>query len=227
MAEQLTFDLPSEPALGRGDFFVSPSNAAAVEAIQSWHDWPQGKLVLIGPQGSGKTHLAHVWATIAEATIIRAADLREADVPDLARRAVAIEDASDIAGDGVAEAALFHLHNLAQEHGSAVMLTGRQPPLRWGLTLPDLQSRLQGSAIVTLSAPDDMLLAAVLVKLFADRQLHVEPRVVDWLTRNIERSFAAAIDIVDALDRTALRQSRAITQPLAARVLDKLSDGAR
>ncbi len=224
MAEQLTFDLPRQPALGRGDFFVSPGNAAAVEAIQGWHDWPQGKLVLFGPEGSGKTHLAHVWAALTGARLIASALLAEADVSDLAHTPLVVEDADRSAGDGDAEAALFHLHNLALERGLPLLLTARVPPARWRLDLPDLASRMQGSAIATLAAPDDALFSAVLVKLFADRQIAVDPNLVAWLTRRIDRSFAEAGRTVDALDRAALKEGKPITRSFAARVLDKLAN---
>ncbi|MDJ0631505.1 MAG: DnaA/Hda family protein [Rhodobacter sp.] len=224
MPEQLTFDLPREPALGRGDFFVSPANAAAVEAIQSWHDWPQGKLVLVGPTGSGKTHLAHVWAAMTGARIVAAAGLAAEDVPALAEGPVVAEDADRIAGDTAAEKALFHLHNLMREREAALMLTASLPPGRWGLGLPDLQSRVQGTAMVTLAAPDDVLISAVLVKLFADRQLDVAPDVLGYLAKNVERSFEAAGRLVAALDQAALTERRAVTRPFAARVLDKLRD---
>ncbi len=227
MAEQLTFDLPSEPALGRGDFFVSPANAAAVETIQSWHDWPQGKLVLAGPAGAGKTHLAHVWAAMTGARIEDARGLGAADVPALASGPLAVEDADRIAGDDRAERALFHLHNLMQERGHALLLTARTPPARWALALPDLASRMQGCALVTLSAPDDALLSAVLVKLFADRQVAVDARLIGYLTGRMERSFAGAGRLVEALDRAALAEGRAITRDLAKRVLDNLAGDAR
>lgn len=225
MAEQLTFYLPGEPALGRSDFFISPSNAAAVDAVQSWHDWPQGKLVLVGPSGSGKTHLAHVWAALTGAEIFAAADLARADFAGMQANAVVVEDADGIAGQPDAEQALFHLHNLAQQSGRALLITAATPPMRWGLVLADLASRMQGSAIATLGAPDEALLAAVLVKLFADRQLTVGPNVIGWLTLHMERSFEMAGRVVDELDRAALAQRRAVTQPLAASVLDKLGQG--
>lgn len=220
MTRQLTFDLPGQPALGRGDFFVSPGNAAAVEAIQSWHDWPQGKLVLIGPEGAGKTHLAHVWVALSRARLVSAGGLAEADLPELAAQAVVLEDTDRVAGDPRGEKALFHLHNLVLERGHALLLTARVPPIRWGLALPDLASRMQGSAIATLAAPDDALFSAVLVKLFADRQLVIDLNVIAFLTKRIERSFAAAGQVVDALDKAALEQSRPITRRFAAEVLD-------
>jgi len=219
MARQLTFDLPGQPALGRGDFFVSPGNAAAVEAVQGWHDWPQGKLVLVGPQGAGKTHLAHVWAAICDARIVAAGDLAGADVAALAGGPVAVEDADGLAGDAAGEEALFHLHNMVLAQGQPLLITAQTPPARWGLTLPDLASRMQGSALVSLAAPDDALLAAVLVKLFSDRQIAVEPGVIGYLTDRMERSFAEAGRLVEALDRAALSEKRRITKVLARQVL--------
>ncbi len=222
MARQLTFDLPVRAALGREDFFVSPANAAAVASVEEWRAWPARKMLLTGPEGSGKTHLVHVWAGLAEARIVPALELGGADIPALAAGPVAVEDADRVAGEAAAEAALFHLHNLVLAEGHALLLTAEYPAGRWGLTLPDLKSRMQGTATATLQPPDDTLLAAVLVKLFTDRQLSVDPKVIDWLTRHMDRSFAAAGALVDALDATALAERRAITQPFAARVLDKL-----
>ena len=222
MSEQLTFDLPSQPALGRGDFFVSPGNEAAVEAIQSWHDWPQGKMILVGPQGSGKTHLTHVWAAMTGAQIVNAGDVA-GQVEALASGAVAVEDADQIAGDRGAEEALFHLHNLVLAQGAALMITANAPPIRWGLELPDLASRMQGSAMVSLAPPDDALMAMVLVKLFNDRQIAIDADLVPYLMTRMDRSFAAAGQLVGALDQAALTQKRRITKALAAPVLDKLA----
>ncbi|MEL7114690.1 MAG: DnaA/Hda family protein [Pseudomonadota bacterium] len=221
MSSQLTFDLPNETALGRGDFYVSPANAAAVEAIQSWHDWPQGKLILVGPEGAGKTHLAHVWATMVAGQIVRAADV-SGQVETLAHQPVVVEDADGIAGDRAAEEALFHLHNLALADGVPVLITAAKPPARWGLRLPDLASRMQGSALVSLAAPDEPLLTALLVKLFADRQLTLEADVLGYLVPRMERSFAAAGQLVAAIDQAALVRHRRITKRLAGEVLDKL-----
>ncbi len=227
MARQLTFDLPVRRALGRGDFFVSPANAAAVAAVEGWRDWPACKMLLTGPEGAGKTHLVHVWASLSGARIVGARELGQADIPALVTEHVAVEDADVLAGDQAAEEALFHLHNLALAEGRSLLLTAEKLPARWGLSLPDLKSRMQGTATAELQPPDDTLLAAVLVKLFTDRQLSVEPKVIDWLTRNMDRSFAAAGALVDALDTAALAERRAITQPFAAGVLDKLrAEGA-
>ena len=223
MTEQLTFDLPAAPALGRSDFFVSPSNAVAVDTIQTSHDWPQGKLVLIGPTGAGKTHLAHVWAALTGARIVAAVDLADQKIGGLADGPVTVEDVDGIAGNRAAEEALFHLHNLVLANGAGLLITASQPPMRWGLGLPDLASRMQGSAIVTLDAPDDALLSAVLVKLFADRQVAIEPSLVSYLVSRMDRSFSGAAVVVDALDKAALSRKRPLSRVLAGEVLDKMA----
>ena len=220
MAEQLTFDLPARAALGRGDFFVSPANAVAVATVEGWRDWPLGRLALAGPAGAGKTHLAHVWAEQAGARILSARDLAGADGADLSSGPLAVEDAGRIAGDATAERALFHLINRMGETGQPLLMTGAEPPARWGVALPDLASRLQATHVAAIGAPDDVLLAAVMVKQFADRQLAVPPEVIRYLVDRMPRSFATAGEIVDRLDRAALREGRAITRRLAARLLD-------
>lgn len=220
MPRQLAFDLPVRPALGRGDFLVAPPNALALATVERG-DWPQGKLVLAGPEGAGKTHLAHVWAEQAGAAIVPADDLAAADIPALAARgAVAVEDADRIGGDAAAEAALFHLHNLLLAEGGRLLLTARTPPQRWRLALPDLASRMQAAGLAAIAPPDDVLLSAVLVKLFADRQLAVPPALIPWLVRRMDRSFAGAQRLVAALDARALAEGRPVTRALAQAVLD-------
>lgn len=219
---QLSFDLPVRPALGREDFFVSPANAEAVAMIESWETWPARKLILAGPTGSGKTHLAHVWAALSGARIIAATDLADADIPALALSPIAIEDADQTAGNRAAEEALFHLHNLSLAEGHTILLTAERPPHVWPLSLPDLMSRMQGTLVTQLRAPDDALLAAVLTKLFADRQIAPSPDTVPYLSRRIDRSFAAVREVVETLDAAALAERRAITRAFAAQVLDKM-----
>lgn len=227
MAEQLGFDLPSMPALGRNDFMVAPSNAVAVALIESWKNWPGGKLVLSGPQGAGKTHLAHVWATQSGARVIAASSLSEEDIPALARQSVAVEDVPEIAGNNAAQTALFHLHNLVLAEGQSLLLTGAGVPGLWPIELPDLLSRIAGTQIATLEPPDDALLTAVLAKLFADRQITAPPELLEYLTRRIDRSFASAQEVVAVLDAASLAQKRPLTRALAAAVLDKQGFAAR
>lgn len=220
MARQLTFDLPVRPALGRGDFFVSPANALALAALEAPGDWPAGKLMLIGPEGAGKSHLARVWANAEAAEVVAAADLATRPAPPQSR-AVVVEDADRIAGMRTAETALFHLHNLVLAEGGQLLLTARTAPGRWPMVLPDLASRLQATATARLGPPDDALLAAVLAKLFADRQIRVPPALIPWLVARMDRSFAAADALVASLDAAALAAGRPISLALARSVLDR------
>ncbi len=178
--KQLALPLPSRAAQGREDFYVTTANALAVAQIEGWQIWPSRKLVLSGPSGAGKTHLAHVWAGLTGARILRAATLAEADIPKLAEGPVCVEDVEAIAGDRANEEALFHLHNLLMEQGYYLLLTAQRPPAHWGLSLPDLQSRMMAAQAVQLHQPDDDLLSALIathnMELAArmDRQVRLE-----------------------------------------------------
>ncbi|MBB3993517.1 chromosomal replication initiation ATPase DnaA [Sulfitobacter undariae] len=218
---QLGLDLPVRTARGRDDFLVAPSNAMAVAMIENWRNWTSAKMVLSGPEGAGKTHLTHVWAQAAEAQIIAAVDLSVDDVPELARRAIAVEDVPEIAGNADAQTALFHLHNMVLAEGHSLLLTGTGPVAHWGITLPDLESRLRGTLEATIDSPDDALLSAVFVKLLADRQLMPPPDMIPYLLNRMDRSFAEANRIVTLLDRESLARKRPVTRALAAVVLDK------
>lgn len=220
MHRQLSFDLPVRAALGREDFFVAPANAMAVALIEGWQNWPGRKLVLEGPKGAGKTHLTHVWAQAAGARIITATALADTDIPALATGHVAVEDVPLIAGNAAAEHALFHLHNLILAEGQSLLLTADRPAAHWGLTLPDLASRMQGTTATRLDAPDDRLLTAVLAKLFADRQLIPTPDTIPYLVTHMDRSFDSARQLVAMLDTAALSQGRPINRKLAAEVLE-------
>ncbi len=222
MSLQLAFDLPSGEAFRRADFYPSPANAQALAAVEAWRDWPGGKLVLVGPAGAGKTHLAHIWAGLAGAEVISADKLLETDLHDLAQGPVAVEDADRVAGDREAEVALFHLHNLLA--GRGLLVTAASPPRDWRLGLPDLLSRMQAAPVAQLEPPDDMLLSAVLIKLFADRQIVVPPNLITYLVSRMDRSIAAAREWVKFLDARALALGRPVTRALAAEVLD-LTDG--
>lgn len=219
MPEQLTFDLPTVAALGREDFFVSPANATAVAMLEGWQSWPAGKMVLVGPPASGKTHLAHVWAQMTGAAIIGADALATADIAALAEGPALVVE--DLGRPGLDEDALFHLHNLCAAEGSALLMTAAAPPALWPLRLADLASRMQAATVTTLEPPDDALLQAVLLKLFSDRQITVPPNLLPYLTGRMDRSFAAARALVAKIDAAALSQKRAVTRKLAAEVLDK------
>ena len=216
MIRQLAFELPPVVALTRSDFLTSDANRLALQAIDGWRDWPEGKLVLVGPEGSGKTHLAHIWAEAAGAVILPAAALAGADLAALSGTSVVIEDAQRI---GPAEAALFHLHNMVRASGKALFLTADCPPRDWGLGLADLLSRMQAAPVVRLEGPDDALLSAVLVKLFADRQLQVAANLIPYLVSRMPRSVGAARSLVAALDARALAAGKPITRQLAADLL--------
>jgi chromosomal replication initiation ATPase DnaA len=218
---QLPLDLGHLPALGREDFLVTASNAAAVQWLERWPNWPQPALVLYGPPGAGKTHLAHVFAARTRATgtttvFVEPEHLQVDTVPALvgSARAVIVDNAIR-----APEQALLHLYNLVAERRGHVLIVAQEPPPRWSTALADLRSRLLALPAVALTSPDDALLGAVLVKLFADRQVIVTAEVIAYLVPRIERSFAAARATAAALDAAALAAKRPITVPLARRVL--------
>ena len=219
--DQLTFDLSRRPALGRSAFMVAGSNALAVHQVENWQDWPQRKMALVGPEGSGKTHLVHVWAEMSGARIIQADDLATME-PPLDASVVAVENIEGIRSlpeVKAIEEKLFHLHNALAASGGYLMVTGRNPPAHWRLGLPDLASRMNAAQVAGLDAPDDELLAALLVKLFGDRQLNVAPDLIAYLVPRIDRSFLAAAGIVSRLDEAALALSRPVTRKLASDIL--------
>lgn len=214
----LALGFPRRRAMGREDFIVSPANAEAAALAADPSRWPGGRLALIGPQGSGKSHLAHVLMAETGAARIEAAALSEDDAPDLvAAGVVALEDA-DRPLSPQAERAAFHLLNLAAAEGAAVLLTGCDPPARWSVRLPDLASRLAALPLARLSAPDDALLAAVIAKQLDDRRLAYDPALPEWLARRIERSFAAARAAVERLDARSLAERRNLTRRFAAEI---------
>lgn len=221
MAEQLTFNLPVRASLARGDFFVSEANALAVARLENVADWSLAKMVLIAPEGAGKTHLAHVWAEANGAIFLKPADLGALDVGTVST-AVVVDDADQLSTDE--EVQLFHLHNHLGSNRLPFLLTAQEGPARWETSLPDLKSRLEATDTVKIGAPDDALLSAMLVKLFTDRQLSVDPNLIPWLSTRMERSFSGAQALVEALDKTALATKRRVNRGLAATVLDKLSE---
>jgi chromosomal replication initiation ATPase DnaA len=214
---QLAFALPHAESFSRDDFLEAPSNAHALHLVEQWPDWPGRAVALVGPEGSGKSHLAAIWGEMAGARFLSARALGEAHLPStLATGALVVEDLSAEKFD---ERPLFHLLNLAREHEAFVLLTARTPPGAWKVQIADLASRLRALPVVALAVPDDALLRAVLVKLFADRQMAGDESLVAYLATRLERSVAAARRTVELLDREGLRLQRPVTRALAAELL--------
>ena len=214
---QLALSLEHVESFAREDFLSGPSNAAALALVETWPDWPARAVVLVGPAGSGKSHLVSIWAARANARFLLAPSLRQAKLPAaLATGALVVED---LAPGGFDERTLFHLINLVREEGAYLLLTAASPPAGWPVEIPDLASRLKALPVVMLAAPDDALLRAVLVKLFADRQLAVDEALVSFLATRIERTFQAAREVVAKLDQEAMQRKRPLTRALAAEVL--------
>ena len=216
---QLPLDLPVEPRFGREDFLVGPSNETAYDLIELWPAWPDRFLLLVGPEGSGKSHLAAIWAAATGARTLAARSLPQADPVALAQAGhIVLEDLDRGALD---ETQLFHLMNLVREREAFLVMTARSKPEFWGIATPDLMSRLRLAPLAEISAPDDALLRALIVKLFLDRQIIVDTSIIEFLLARIERSFAGVARIVAALDTEALALGRRITRAVAARVLDR------
>ena len=216
MPRQLALALPHAENFSREDFLTGTSNQAALSLIESWPDWPDRALAIVGPEGSGKSHLAAIWADITGARRVSARVLGETNLPGaLATGALVIEDATG----HLDQRAFFHLLNLMRQQDAFVLMTARLPPAMWRIELADLASRLRVIPVVQLRPPEDALLRAVMVKLFADRQLAVDEALIAYLSTRIERSFAAARAAVADLDREALRQKRPVTRALAAELL--------
>lgn len=214
---QLAFALPHAESFGRDNFLEGPANAAGLVLIDSWPEWPNRIMMLVGPEGSGKSHLAAIWAEQAGARSIGAAALKPEDVPaTLATGALVVDDLKSRQFD---ERALFHLMNLAREDGAFVLFTARERAAALEIELRDLRSRLRTIPAVSLLPPDDQLFRALIVKFCADRQLTVDEGVVGYLATHLERSSAAAKNAVERLDIEALRQGRPVTRALAAQVL--------
>jgi chromosomal replication initiation ATPase DnaA len=218
---QLTLDLPRRTTFDRSDFLVSDCNIAAVDWIDRWPVWPCAALVVHGPPGCGKTHLCHVWRERASAVILAGEELTEAALAGLFGRGlrIVVDNA-----DRAPERALLHLYNSCLEHGGNLLITTRSAPGLWKLKLDDLRSRLRSAIVVGIERPDDALLGAVLFKQFADRQLRVSPDVIAYVTRRIERSFAASEAFAARLDSAALSGGKRVTIPLARRVMREFGD---
>ena len=223
LGRQQTFDWGVRPALGREDFLVAPCNEAAVAWLDRWPDWPGPALAIHGPPGSGKSHLAEVWRHRSGAEAVDASALAEsAHGAGNAASALVIDGLSG----AIDERALLHTYNSVAERGGHLLLTALTPPARWPLTLPDLASRLRVAPAVPIGLPDDTLLAALMLKLFADRQLAVAPEVPAYVVPRIERTFEAVSSLVERLDRAALAEGRPVTVPLVRSVLARGESGS-
>lgn len=217
---QLHFSFDHRPAMGQEDFLVAPCNEQAVKWIDSWPDWPSPALCIHGPTGCGKTHLAHVWQARSEAVTLESRDIAGRTPDDLLNGAICciLENAD---GD-VDHSALLHLYNVVSERRGHLLLTAERPPARWSVRLDDLRSRLTAASAVPIGKPDEALVGAVMIKLFADRQIVIGKDVLVYLVMRIERSFEAARQVVDAVDSAALASHRRLTVPLARDVLRRL-----
>ncbi|HXT08406.1 MAG TPA: DnaA/Hda family protein [Roseiarcus sp.] len=214
---QLPLPLPHEPSFAREDFLAASSNAAALALIDNWPRWPAPLMLLVGPPGAGKSHLAAIFAAVAGARRLAGGDLAGLDPEEAARGpALALDDAD---AGGAAEAAFFHWLNFARARGVAVLMTAKAAPDLWGLATPDLLSRLRLAPIVEIAPPEPELVEAVLAKLFSDRQMSVEPSLLAYIARRLDRSLGAARTLVETLDAEALAQGRKVTRAMAAAAL--------
>ena len=215
--QQLTLDLSHRPALARDDFLVSPANTVAVALVDQWPNWPTHGAIIVGPPGSGKSHLASVWQQRSGAGLLRAGDLSVEGAADvIAGGALVIEDAGEA---GMDERALFHILNFARQQGGFVLLTAVRPVSQWPVRLPDLMSRLRALPEAAILPPDDALLRGVLVKHFSDRQIVVSEQVISYILMRMPRSMDDLRRIVHEIDSRALAEKAEITRPFVGRVL--------
>ena len=222
---QLALEFDYRPALARSDFLISDCNRAAFQAACEVTLGRAGQLILTGPEGSGKTHLAAIWAAASGAAVLGASALTDKTVEALMEGGAAVlEDVHEAAADRECERLVFHALNLAAAHGTRLLLTGRKAPTRWGVVTPDLASRLSAQPHIAIGPPDDELLSKILDKLFSDRQISASADAIRFLVPRMERSFAAAARIVQDLDGRALAERRAITRNLVREVYETEPD---
>ena len=217
--QQLVFDLPHLDAFEAEDFLVSTCNQAAVDLVDAWPDWPAHAVVISGAAGSGKSHLVSVWRRRSGADAVAMNNVSPATVTRFQETGwLAIEDV-DAGGGAESERLVFHLLNQARESKGQLLITTRQPPGELDIALPDLRSRLRALPVAVIQPIDDALLSGLLVKLFSDRQLAIDPGVIKYLLRHMERSAEAARTIVQRIDQLALATHRKVTRALAADAL--------
>ena len=218
--QQLLLDLPHRPAMGRDDFLVTGSNSAAVALIDEWPHWPSHAAILVGPRGSGKSHLSNVWQQTSNAKALPLAELSTAEVaPLLNDNALVLEDATPGKFD---QTALFHALNHARQQKGHILLTSELEPLAWNVTLPDLASRLAAIPLVNILPPDDALMRGVLVKLFTDRQIGVDESLISYILARMPRSLQDSQKLVAEVDRQALLAKAEITRPFVAKIMSEV-----
>ena len=220
MSNQLSFSLPKKETLDRDNYFVSQANQGAVSLIEDWINWPSRKLILVGSEGSGKTHLGHLWAGEVGATIINATTLMEQQISELSKAPVLVEDINEIQRNQPVEIVLFHLHNLLYSEGHSLLMTSQILPGRLSFSLKDLQSRIEASTIAKLHPVDDDLLGAILIKMFADRQIYFSDKLLTYVLSRVERSYTAAKLFVEEVDSKAMAESRVIGKKLVRDILE-------
>ena len=220
MSNQLSFSLSKKENLDRDNYFVSQANQSAVSLIEDWINWPSRKLILVGSEGSGKTHLGHLWAGEVGATIISATTLMEQQISELSKAPVLVEDINEIQRNQPVEIVLFHLHNLLYSEGHSLLMTSQILPGRLSFSLEDLQSRIEASTIAKLHPVDDDLLGAILIKMFADRQIYFSDKLLNYVLSRVERSYTAAKLFVEEVDSKAMAESRVIGKKLVRDILE-------
>lgn len=222
---QIPLSFEITPSKGRDDLIVSQSVQGAITMIDQWPNWPSHLVVLAGPTGSGKSHIAHIWQQKSDAKLIALHNNTD-DLVDLVKTTpVLIENIDQLLASSQAdETQLFHLLNAAKEAGSFVLMTARSWPASWPVGLPDLASRIKAATIVEISEPDENLLTQVIFKLFADRQVEIDEKTVNYLVMRMERSLAVASNIVEAMDELALSKKTPVSRSIAAEVLAKFEN---
>ena len=221
-AQQYLLDLGHRTAQGREDFMIAPSNQDAVAWLDLWPDWPAPVLTIYGPIACGKSHLTAVWRERAEAHKITLEDLNSQSANDIVQTGTHfyLDDADQAIGDVACEKTLFHLYNILKEEKRSMLLTMTRAPVHRAFAIPDLASRLRAAPAVAIREPDDHLLQAVLIKLFADRQLRVSPDVIAYILPRMERSFEAARALVEDLDKSGLQSQKRISFQMVRDILD-------
>ena len=218
-SRQLSLDLAFRPAMEREDFLVSECNAAAVDAIDRFESLSPPLLVIVGPIGAGKTHLSEVWRTSSNAVRADAGGLGEDMAARMLEAGAAIIE--DMPGDPGAldEGTLFHILNAAVQNRIRLLMTSRTAPPAWGLVTEDVKTRLRLATVVTIDLPDDVLFSALIMKLMADRQMTVAANALRYAVPRLERSFEAAENFVEAVERVSVEKRKTVTLGIVREVI--------